>query len=281
MEDPEQNEIASPWEAPSKEAFQKPLPAQEVKTVVWNGKTTPRTMQEYLADLTHAYQTDGPAWASKDVPVPESPAGQGPSTSSLSAVDHPRFVGAPAKGEGGGSGRGFALPRFPRSTPSVPTHATRPARAPRPERRMALLAHHLANATAIQSEIAQLASAFRADPAGPPAEARLRRIHTLSRAFHRSARQSGSHAWRFGKLGSPQTAAVGLDHIQRLNALTRASLEGVPDQKKILERIRERIAALQRIILGLLTRLAPRKVAAGVRARDSAPETFMLPPPRP
>ena len=280
MEDPEQNEIANSWEAPSKEAFQKPLPAQEVKTVVWDGKTTPRTTQEYLADLTHAYQADGPAWASKDAPVPESPAGQGPSTSSLSAVDNSSFVGAPAKAEGGGSGRGFALPRFPRSTPSVPTHATRPGRAPRPERRMALLAHHLANATAVQSEIAQLASAFRADPAGPLAEARLRRIHALSRAFHRSARQSGSHAWRFGKMGSPQTAARGLDHIQRLNALTRASLDGVPDQKKILERIRERIAALQRIIQGLLARLAPRK-SASVTARNPAPETFMLPPPRP
>ena len=269
MEDPEQNAAAAPWEAPPSKAFQKPLPAQEVKTVVWDGKMTPRTTQEYLADLTRAYQADGPAWASKDAPVPESPVGQGSSRSAM-----------PAKEEGGASGRGFALPRFPRSTPSVPTHATRPARAPRPERRMALLAHHLANATAIQSEIAQLASAFRADPAGPPAEARLRRIHTLSRAFHRSARQSGSHAWRFGKMGSPQTAARGLDHVQRLNALTRASLEGVPDQKKILERIRERIAALQRIIQGLLARLAPRK-SASVTPRDPAPETFMLPPPRP
>jgi hypothetical protein len=145
---------------------------------------------------------------------------------------------------------------------------------------MALLAHHLADATAIQSEIAQLASAFRADPVGPAAEARLRRIHSLSRAFHRSARQSGSHAWQFGRLGSPQTAARGLDHVQRLNALTRASLEGVPDQK-ILERIRERIAALQRLLQGFLARLAPRKAAAGAQARDSAPETFMLPPPRP
>ena len=84
----------------------------------------------------------------------------------------------------------------------------------------------------------------------------------------------GGHAWQFGKMGSPQTAARGLDHIQRLNVLTRASLEGVPDQKKILERIRERIAALQRIIQGLLARLAPRKGA-------TASETLTLPPPRP
>lgn len=269
MEDPEQNDAAAPWEAPPSEAFQKPLPAQEVKTVVWDGKTTPRTTQEYLADLTRAYQADCPTWGSKDAPVPESPAGQG---SSRSAV--------PAKEEGGASGRGFALPHFPRPTPSTAVHKTRPARAPRPERRMALLAHHLAGATAVQSEIAQLASAFRADPTGPTAEARLRRIHTLSRAFHRSARRSGGHAWQFGKLGSPQTAARGLDHIQRLNALTRASLEGVPDQKKILERIRERITTLQRIIQGLLARLAPRK-SVSVTARDSASETFMLPPPRP
>ena len=268
MEDPEQNDAAAPWEAPPSDAFQKPLPAQEVKTVVWDGKTTPRTTQEYLADLTRAYQADGPAWASKDAPVPESPVGQGSSRSTV-----------PAKEEGGASGRGFALPSFPRPTPPSAAHKTAP-RAPRPERRMALLAHHLANATAVQSEIAQPASAFRADPTGPTAEARLRRIHTLSRAFHRSARRSGGHAWQFGKMGSPQTAARGLDHIQRLNALARASLEGVPDQKKILERIRERIAALQRIIQGLLARLAPRK-SASVTARNPAPETFMLPPPRP
>ena len=230
---------------------------------MWDGKTTPRTAQEYLTDLTRAYQADCPAWGSKDAPVPESPAGQG---SSRSVV--------PAKEEGGVSGRGFALPHFPRPTPSAAVHKTGPARAPRPERRMALLAHHLAGATAVQSEIAQLASAFRADPTGPTAEARLRRIHTLSRAFHRSARRSGGHAWQFGKMGSPQTAARGLDHIQRLNALTRASLEGVPDQKKILERIRERIAALQRIIQGLLARLVPRKGA-------TASETLTLPPPRP
>ena len=263
MEDPEQNDAAAPWEAPPSDAFQKPLPAQEVKTVVWDGKTTPRTTQEYLADLTRAYQADCPAWASKSAPVPESLAGQSPSTSSLSA-----------KEEGGASGRGFALPHFPRATPSTAAHKTGSARAPRPERRMALLAHHLANATAMQSEIAQLASAFRAGPTGPTAEARLRRIHTLSRAFHRSARRSGGHAWQFGKMESPQTAARGLDHVQRLNALTRASLEGVPDQKKILEQIRERIAALQRIIQGLLAKRAPRKGA-------KASETFTLPPPRP
>ena len=268
MEDREQNEPASPWKAPPSEAFQKPLPAQEVKTVVWNGKTTPRTTQEYLADLTRAYQADCPAWVSKDAPVPESPPGQG---SSKSAV--------PAKEEGGASSRGFALPHFPRSTPSAAAHKTAP-RALRPVRRMALLAHHLADATAIQSEIAQLASAFRADPTGLAAGARLRRIHTLSRVFHRSARRSGGHAWQCSKLGSPQTAARGLDHVQRLNALTRASLEGVPDQKEILERIRERTAALQRIIQGLLAKLAPRK-SASVTPRDPAPETFMLPPPRP
>ena len=267
MEDSGQNETTAPWEAPSGETSQKPLPAQEVKTVVWDGKTMPCTTQEYLADLTHAYQSD--AWVAKDASSSE-PQARPPS----SHVEEGRAAAnAP--------GHGVPLPHFPRPTPSAPAHKTRVARTPRPERRMALLAHHLADATAIQSEIAQLASAFRADPVGPAAEARLRRIHSLSRAFHRSARQSGSHAWRFGRLGSPQTAARGLDHVQRLNALTQASLEGVPDQKKILERIREQIAALQRLLQGLLARLAPRKAAAGARAHDSAPETFTLPPPRP
>ena len=266
MEDSGQNETTAPWEAPSGETSQKPLPAQEVKTVVWDGKTMPRTTQEYLADLTHAYQSD--AWVAKDTSASE-PQERPPSPH----VEEGRAAANPA-------GHGLPLPHFPRLTPSAPAHKTRLARMPRPERRMALLAHHLADATAIQSEIAQLATAFRADPVGPAAEARLRRIHSLSRAFHRSARQSGSHAWQFGRLGSPQTAARGLDHIQRLNALTRASLEGVPDQKKILERIRERIAALQQVIQRLLARLAPRK-SASATTRDSAPETFMLPPPRP
>ena len=267
MEDPEQGDVAAPWEAPPGETPQKPLPAQEVKTVVWDGKTTPRTMQEYLADLTHAYQSD--AWVAKEASPSE------PQARPVSPHVEEGRTAANA------SGHRLPLPHFPRPTPSAPAHKTRVARTPRPERRMALLAHHLADATAIQSEIAQLASAFRADPVGPAAEARLRRIHSLSRAFHRSARQSGSHAWQFGRLGSPQTAARGLDHVQRLNALTRASLEGVPDQKKILERIREQIVALQRLLQGLLARLAPRKAAAGVQARDSGPETFMLPPPRP
>lgn len=268
MEDPEQNEAASPWEAPASEAFQRPLPAQEVKTVVWDGRTTPRTTQEYLADLTRAYQADGPSGPQNSA----SAGGDAPTAQSQAVSPSPQA--GEERAVSNATGRGFALPHFPRPTPSAAAHKTRPAHTPRPARRMALLAHHLANATAVQSEIAQLASAFRADPTGPTAEARLRRIHTLSRAFHRSARRSGGHAWQFGKMESPQTAARGLDHVQRLNALTRASLEGVPDQKKILEQIRERIAALQRIIQGLLAKRAPRKGA-------KASETFTLPPPRP
>ncbi len=254
MEDPEQGEIASPWDAMSGEAFQRPLRAQDIKTVTWNGRAMPRTVQEYLADLTQAYEKD----AAERFKETTSPQTEG------------TVEGAPVQAPAGSTGSGgVRLPRFSRTNRTSPALSPTPHRNKRMPVRMTLLARHLADTTAMQAEIVKMASAFRADPTGPEALACLRRIHTLSRAFHRSARQSGRHAWWFGKSGSPQTAAAGLDHVQRLNALARVSLEGIPDQKKALERIQEQLRTLQRIIQGLLARFAPRKNAG------------LLPPPSP
>ena len=41
MEDPEQGDVAAPWEAPPGETSQKPLPAQEVKTLCGTARQCP------------------------------------------------------------------------------------------------------------------------------------------------------------------------------------------------------------------------------------------------
>ncbi len=71
MEDPEQGEAESPWDVTSREAFQRPLRAQDIKTVAWNGRAMPRTVQEYLVDLTQAYEKDA-AERFKETTIPQT-----------------------------------------------------------------------------------------------------------------------------------------------------------------------------------------------------------------